>query len=151
MNFTPPIPDQEMQENLWDPDCEDYEGKSLGNETSNVWVRWVTLDKEQPVHQVDPQIKSAQERHRLLARECNWSALIEQMHARYLILKLHTHNWARANTYKSFPIQCSCPPHLKYSRKVDMVDIYGMCFFSLSASYISAEKGPFFLNRPKKS
>ncbi|PLW53706.1 hypothetical protein PCANC_04426 [Puccinia coronata f. sp. avenae] len=106
-----------MQENLWDPDCEDYEGKSLGNEMPNVWVRWVTLDEEQPVHQVDPQIESAQERHRLLARECNWSALIEQMHARYLILKLHTHNWARENTYKSFPIQCSCPPHLKYSRK----------------------------------
>ncbi|PLW29253.1 hypothetical protein PCANC_07132 [Puccinia coronata f. sp. avenae] len=110
----PPVPDEEMEQNLWD-DCDEEEGDLLDNAIEQ--LQWVTLEEEQPLPQIDPQIESTQERHRLLARECNWLALIEQMHARYMILKLHTHNWARSNTYESFPIQCVCPPHLMYLRK----------------------------------
>jgi hypothetical protein len=144
----PPVPDEEMEQNLWD-NCNEEEGDLLDDAIEQ--LQWVTLEEEQPLPQINPQIESAQERHQLLARECNWLALIEQMHAQYMILKLHTHNWARYNTYELFPIQCVCPPHLMYLRKVDMVDIYGVFYFLCLLHYTQQTHRFIYssLNRPK--
>ncbi|PLW27180.1 hypothetical protein PCANC_26399 [Puccinia coronata f. sp. avenae] len=56
----PPVPDEEMEQNLWD-DCDEEEGESLDDVIEQ--LRWVTLEEEQPLPQIDPQIESAQERH----------------------------------------------------------------------------------------
>ncbi|PLW11123.1 hypothetical protein PCASD_23837 [Puccinia coronata f. sp. avenae] len=85
---------------------------------------WVEIHEEGTLNPIDSIIEARKAQHRELAKQHNYSIMIESLHSEYMRLKFKTKNWAGSWASNDFR-NCNFLPSNKSARLVDLVDISG--------------------------
>ncbi|PLW19874.1 hypothetical protein PCANC_09273 [Puccinia coronata f. sp. avenae] len=87
---------------------------------------WIEINEEETIDPIDSIIEARKAQHQELAKQHNYSNMIETLHSVYMRLKFKTKNWAGLDASNDFR-NCNCLPSKKIARLVDLVDISGQC------------------------
>ncbi|PLW37995.1 hypothetical protein PCANC_21305 [Puccinia coronata f. sp. avenae] len=83
---------------------------------------WIKICDEEDPNPIDAVIEACKARHQELAKEHNYSLMLESLHPVYMRLKFKTKDWAGPNALQDFR-HCQCLPHTKIARLVDLINI----------------------------
>ncbi|PLW56335.1 hypothetical protein PCANC_04054 [Puccinia coronata f. sp. avenae] len=85
---------------------------------------WIEICDEEDPNPIDAVIEARKARHQELAKEHNYSLMLESLHPVYMQLKFKTKDWDGPDALHDFR-HCQCLPHTKIARHVDLMDISG--------------------------